>query len=112
MGGGLLDFRVYLSPLLGEGVRSRIERCQEMSREGERGESERERGERRERRGERLRQMGCKIRLQKICKIFTSGLGFKSGIIRGFQKGITLGGRTSANFHLMGLQKNLQNFCI
>ena len=48
VGGGLLDFRVYLSPLLGEGVRSRIERClregwREMSREGsERG---RERGE-------------------------------------------------------------------
>ena len=47
-GGGLLDFSFYLSPLLGEGVRSRIERCsregwREMSREGsERG---RERGE-------------------------------------------------------------------
>ena len=45
--GGLLDFSVYLSPLLGEGVRSRIERfrerVREMSREGsERG---RERGE-------------------------------------------------------------------
>ena len=26
-GGGLLHFKVYLSPLLGEGVRSRIERC-------------------------------------------------------------------------------------
>ena len=65
MGGGLLDFRVYLSPLLGEGVRSRIERCsregsrdvrERVPREGERGESERGRGERRERRGERLRQ--------------------------------------------------------
>ena len=47
VGGGLLDFKVYLSPLLGEGVRSRIERfrerVREMSREGsERG---RERGE-------------------------------------------------------------------
>ena len=61
MGGGLLDFRVYLSPLLGEGVRSRIERCsregsrdvrERVPREGERGESERG-----ERRGERLRQM-------------------------------------------------------
>ena len=44
---GLLDFKVYLSPLLGERVRSRIERfrerVREMSREGsERG---RERGE-------------------------------------------------------------------
>ena len=47
VGGGLLDFKVYLSPLLGEGDRSRIERfrerVREMSREGsERG---RERGE-------------------------------------------------------------------
>ena len=66
VGGGLLDFKVYLSPLLGEGVRSRIERCsregwrevpREVSREGEREESERGRGERRERRGERLRQL-------------------------------------------------------
>ena len=35
--------------------------------------------------------MGCK----KICKIFASELGFKLGVMRGFQKGITLGGRTS-----------------
>ena len=64
--GGLLDFKVYLSPLLGQGVRSRIERCsregsrdvrERVPREGERGESERGRGERRERRGERLRQL-------------------------------------------------------
>ena len=56
VGGGLLDFRVYLSPLLGEGIQSRIERCssdvrERVPREGERGESERgrdERGERRE----------------------------------------------------------------
>ena len=55
VGGGLLDFRVYLSPLLGEGIRSRIERClregsrdvrERVPREGERGESERGRGER------------------------------------------------------------------
>ena len=38
---------------------------------------------------------GCKI----ICKIFTSELGFKSGIMRGFQKGITLGGRTPGSVH-------------
>ena len=65
MGGGLLDFKVYLSPLLGEGVLSMIERSsregwrevpREVPREGEREESERGRGERRERRGERLRQ--------------------------------------------------------
>ena len=57
--GGLLDFRVYLSPLLGEGIRSRIERCsregsrdvrERVLREGERGESERGRGERGEER--------------------------------------------------------------
>ena len=51
-----------------------------------------------------------------MCKIFASELGFKLGIMRGFQKGITLEGRTSANFYLMGLQnrvaKNLQNFYI
>ena len=52
-------------------------------------------------------RMGCKIRLQKICKIFTSELGFKSGIMRGFPKGITLGGRTSAKFYLMGLQNRV-----
>ena len=30
-----------------------------------------------------------------MCKIFASEFGSKSGIMRGFQKGITLGGRTS-----------------
>ena len=59
--GGLLDFKVYLSPLLGEGVLSMIERSsregwREVPREGEREESGRGRGERRERRGERLQQ--------------------------------------------------------
>ena len=42
-----------------------------------------------------LKLLGCKIGLQKICKIFASELGFKFGIMRGFQKGITLGGRNS-----------------
>ena len=55
-------------------------------------------------------KMGCK----KICKIFPSYLGFESGVMRGFQKGITLGGRTSGSVNLMGLQnrvaKKLQNF--
>ena len=37
--------------------------------------------------------MGCK----KICKIFASELGSKSGVMRGFQKGITLDGRTSGS---------------
>ena len=35
--------------------------------------------------------MGCK----KICKIFASELGSESWFMRGFQKGITLGGWTS-----------------
>ena len=39
----------------------------------------------------------CKNRLQKMCKIFASELGSKSGVMRGFQKGITLGGRTSGS---------------
>ena len=63
LGGGLLDFKVYLSPLLGEGVLSMIERCsregrREMSREVPREEErdERVREEIREGRGERLRQ--------------------------------------------------------
>ena len=32
-----------------------------------------------------------------MCKIFASELGFKLGVMRGFQKGITLGGRTSGS---------------
>ena len=39
--------------------------------------------------------MGCK----KICKIFASNLRFKSGVMRGFQKCITLGGRASGSAH-------------
>ena len=57
--GGYLDFRVYPSSLLGEGVRSRIERCsREGMRDVERGFRERERegrvreGEGRDERGE------------------------------------------------------------
>ena len=38
-------------------------------------------------------KMGCK----KICKIFASELGFKLGVMGGFQKGITLGGRPSGS---------------
>ena len=37
-------------------------------------------------------------------------------VMRSFQKGITLGGRASKSFHILGLQKwvakNLQNFGI
>ena len=46
---------------------------------------------------------GC----QKICKIFASELGSKSGVMRGFQKGITLGGRTSESVNFMGLQNRV-----
>ena len=52
--GGYLDFKVYLSPLLVEGVRSRIERFQERIQEMLREGSEKgiERGETREERRE------------------------------------------------------------
>ena len=49
----------------------------------------------------------CKNGLQKICKIFASELGFMFGVMRGFQKGITLGGRTSGSDHKKGLQKGV-----
>ena len=49
----------------------------------------------------------CKIGLQKMCKIFASKLGSKSGVMRGFQKGITLGGRTSESVNLVGLQNRV-----
>ena len=42
--------------------------------------------------------------LQKICKIFAYEMGSKSGLMRGFQKGITLDGRTSRSVNLVGLQ--------
>ena len=45
--------------------------------------------------------MSCK----KICKIFATELGFKSGVMRGFQKGITVGGRTSGSDYIQALQK-------
>ena len=40
---------------------------------------------------------GCK-------KFFASELGSKSGVMRGFQKGITFVGRTSKSVNFMGLQ--------
>ena len=56
------------------------------------------------------------IGLQKMCKIFASELRSMSGVMRGFQKGITLRGRTSESVNLIGLQnrvaKKLQIFCI
>ena len=39
----------------------------------------------------------CKIGLPKICKNLAFELWSKSGVMRGFQKGITLGGRTSGS---------------
>ena len=45
--------------------------------------------------------MGCK----KICKIFASDLGYNLGVMIGFEKGITLGGRISGRVNLEGLQK-------
>ena len=60
------------------------------------------------------------VRLQKLVaknlQNFASELRFKLGVMGGFQKGITLGGRISGSFHTLGLQKwvakNVQNFCI
>ena len=54
--------------------------------------------------------------LHKNLQNFASELGFKFGVMRGFQKDITLGVGTSRSFHILGLQKwvakNLQNFGI
>ena len=57
--GGLLDFKVYLSPLLGEGDRSRIERFLERVREMSREGSERGRVREREGREERGEEIDC-----------------------------------------------------
>ena len=42
-----------------------------------------------------------------MCKIFASVSGSTSGVMRGFQKGITLGGRTSGSVNLVGLQNRV-----
>ena len=42
---------------------------------------------------------------KKICTFFSSELAYKSGVMRGFQKGITLGGRASGSLIILGLQK-------
>ena len=44
---------------------------------------------------------------KRVVKKFVSECGSKSGIMRGFQKGITLGGRTSGSFHMVGLQNRV-----
>ena len=51
--------------------------------------------------------MVCKKGLQKICKLLTFDLGSKLGVMRDFQKGIALGGRTSESFCNNGLQKRV-----
>ena len=44
---------------------------------------------------------------KKICKIFASELRSKSGVMRGFHKGITLDGRTFETVNLMSLQNRV-----
>ena len=41
----------------------------------------------------------------RVAKKFASECGSKMGIMRGFPKGMTLGGRTPRSFHMVGLQK-------
>ena len=50
-----------------------------------------------------LQKKGCK----KICKIFASELGSALGVMRGFQKGMTLDGQTSRSDNYVGLQKKV-----
>ena len=49
----------------------------------------------------------CKIGLQKKLQIFCNELGFVLGVMRGFQKGITAGGRTPGSVHNVGLQNRV-----
>ena len=49
----------------------------------------------------------CKIGLQKNLQNFAYEVGSKSGVMRGFQKGITLGGRTYESANFMGLQNRV-----
>ena len=44
---------------------------------------------------------------KKICKIYESDLGSMSGVMRGFQNGIILGGRTFRRDYIEGLQKGV-----
>ena len=43
-------------------------------------------------------------------KNFATELGFMFGVMRYFQKGITLGGRASGSFHILNLQKWIVKF--
>ena len=45
--------------------------------------------------------------MQIFSKIFVSELKSKSGVMRCFQKGITLGGRTSERVNFMGFQNKV-----
>ena len=61
--------------------------------------------------------VGLQNRVAKKCKIFASELGSKSGVMRGFQKGITLDGRTFETVNLVSLQNRVAKkfanfFCI
>ena len=47
------------------------------------------------------------VGLQNICKKFASELGSKSGVMRGFQKCITLGGRRSLDQVMDGTRGNM-----
>ena len=49
----------------------------------------------------------CKKILQKNLHIFASELGSESGVMRGFQKGITLDGRTFETVNLVSLQNRV-----
>ena len=44
---------------------------------------------------------------KKICKILASEFESKSGVMRGFQKGITLGVRSSESVNLVSLQNRV-----
>ena len=45
--------------------------------------------------------------MQNFCKIFAFEFGSKSGVMGGFQKGITLGGGNSESVNFIGLRKNI-----
>ena len=56
-----------------------------------------------------LQKKGCK----KIFKKFASEMRCKLGVVRGFQKGMTLDGQTSKSDSLVGMQKkSCKKICI
>ena len=52
------------------------------------------------------------VGLQKNLQNFAPEVGFKFGVKRGFQKGITLEGRTSGSFHILVFTNRLQKITI